>query len=77
MLEGHFGRLDTDKDGMINPYEYANQHIKLFLTIDADSDKTLSPAEVRVHNLQGVSMKRNIKTKNLLYKTTHKKIEDY
>ena len=37
MLEGHFGRLDTDKDGMINPDEYADQHIKLFLTIDADS----------------------------------------
>ena len=29
MLEGHFGRLDTNNDGMINPDEYAEQHIKL------------------------------------------------
>tara|TARA_Y200000002_G_C22472779_1_gene575333 strand:- start:25 stop:441 length:417 start_codon:yes stop_codon:yes gene_type:complete len=77
MLEGHFGRLDTDKDGMINPDEYAIQHIKLFLTIDADSNQKLSPAEVRLHNMKGLSMKRNIATKNLLYKTTYKKIEDY
>ena len=56
MLEGHFGRLDTDKDGMINPDEYADQHIKLFLTIDADSDQKLSPAEIRLHNMKGLSM---------------------
>ena len=77
MLEGHFGRLDTDKDGMINPDEYADQHIKLFLTIDADSNQKLSKAEVRLHNMKGLSMERNIATKNLLYKTTYKKIEDY
>ena len=77
MLEGHFGRLDADKDGMINLDEYADQHIKLFLTIDADSNKKLSPAEVRLHNMKGPSMKRNIATKNLLYKTTYKKIEGY
>ena len=56
MLEGHFGRLDTDKDGMINPDEYADQHIKLFLTIDADFNQQLSPAEVRLHNMKGLSM---------------------
>ena len=56
MLQGHFGRLDTDKDGMINPDEYADQHIKLFLTIDADSDQKLSPAEIRLHNMKGLSM---------------------
>ena len=77
MLEGHFGRLDTDKDGMINPDEYADQHIKLFLTIDADSNQKLSKAEVRLHNMKGRSMERNIATKKLLYKTTFKKIEDY
>ena len=77
MLEGHFGRLDTDKDGMINPDEYADQHIKLFLTIDADSNQKLSPAEVRLHNMKGLSMKRNIATKNLFYKTTYEKIEEY
>ena len=77
MLEGHFGRLDTNKDGMINLDEYADQHIKLFLTIDADSNQKLSPAEVRLYNMKGVSMKRNIATKNQLYKTTYKKIEDY
>ena len=77
MLESHFGRLDTDKDGMINPDEYAKQHIKLFLTIDADSNKKLTKAEVRLHNMKRLSMERNIATKNLLYKTTFKKIEDY
>ena len=77
MLEGHFGRLDTDKDGMINPDEYAEQHIKLFLTIDADSNQKLSKAEVRLHNMKGRSMERNIATKKLLYKTTFKKIENY
>ena len=77
MLEGHFGRLDTDKDGMINPDEYAEQHIKLFLTIDADSNQKLSPAEVRLHNMKGLSMKRNIATKNLLYETTYKNIAEY
>ena len=56
MLEGHFGRLDTDKDGMINPDEYADQHIKLFLTIDADSNQKLSPAEVHLYNMKGLSM---------------------
>ena len=77
MLEGHFGRLDTDKDGMINPDEYADQHIKLFLTIDADSNQKLSPAEVRRHNMKGLSTKRNIATKNLLFKTNYKNIENY
>ena len=77
MLEGHFGRLDTDKDGMINPDEYADQHIKLFLTIDTDFNKKLSKAEVRLHNMTGLSMERNIATKNPLNKTTYKKIEDY
>ena len=77
MLEGHFERLDTDKDGMINPDEYADQHIKLFLTIDADSNQKLTKAEVRLHNMKGLSMERNIATKNLIYKTTYKKIEDY
>ena len=77
MLEGHFRRLDIDKDGMINPDEYADQHIKLFLTIDADSNQKLSPAEIRLHNMKGLSRKRNVTTKNLLYKTTFKKIEDF
>ena len=77
MLEGHFGRLDTDNDGMINPDEYADQHIKLFLTIDADSNKELSKTEVRLHNMKELSIERNIATKNLLYKTTYEKIEDY
>ena len=77
MLEGHFGRLDTDKDGMINLDEYADQHIKLFLTIDADSNQKLSPAEVRRHNMKGVSTKMNIATKNLLFKISYKKIKDY
>ena len=77
MLEGHFGRLDADKDGMINPDEYAEQHIKLFLTIDTDSNKKLTKAEVRLHNMKRLSLERNIATKNLLYKTTYKKIEDY
>ena len=77
MLEGHFGRLDTDKDGMINPDEYAVQHINLFLTIDADSNQNLSPAEVRLHNMKGLRNKRNSDNINLLYKTTYKKIEDY
>ena len=77
MLEGHFGRLDADKDGMINPDEYAEQHIKLFLTIDTDSNKKLTKAEVRLHNMKRLSLERNIATKNLLYKTTFNKIEDY
>ena len=77
MLEGHFGRLDTDNDGMINPDEYADQHIKLFLTIDADSNKELSKTEVRLHNIKRLSMEKNIATKNLFYKTTYKKIENY
>ena len=70
MLESHFGRLDTDKDGMINPDEYAEQHIKLFLTIDTDFNQKLSPAEVRLHNMKGLIMKKNIATKNPIYKTT-------
>ena len=77
MLDGHFRGLDTNNDGMINPEEYADQHIKLFLTIDADSNQKLTKAEVRLHNMKGVSMERNIATKNLIYKTTYKKIEDY
>ena len=77
MLEGHFERLDTDKDSMINPNEYANQHIKLFLAINADSNQKLSKAEVRLHNMKWLSIERNIATKILLYKKTYKKIEDY
>ena len=77
MLKGHFGRLDTDKDGMINPDEYADQHIKLFFTIDADSNKKLTKAEVRLHYMKRLSMEKNIATKNLLLKTTFKKTEDY
>ncbi|MBL81375.1 MAG: hypothetical protein CMM80_02320 [Rhodospirillaceae bacterium] len=76
MLDGHFARLDADKDGFINPDEYAGQHINLFLAIDADSNQKLSPAEVRQHNLKGVTMKLDNMTKNQLYKTTYKKIED-
>ena len=76
MLEGHFARLDADKDGLINPDEYAGQHINLFLKIDADSNQKLSPTEVRQHNMKGVSMKMDNATKNQLYKTTYKKIED-
>ena len=56
MLEGHFERLDSNRDGMINLDEYADQHIKLFLTIDVDSNQKLSPAEVRLHNMKGLSM---------------------
>ena len=77
MLEGHFGRLDTDKDGMINPDEYADQHIKLFLTIDADSNQKLSLAEVRLHNMKGLRMKRDIATKNISHNSTYKKIKGY
>ena len=77
MLDGHFRGLGTDNDGMINPDEYADQHIKLFLTIDADSNQKLTPAEVRLHNMKGLSMKRNSATKTLLYQTAYKKIEDY
>ena len=62
---------------MINPDEYADQHLKLFLTIDADSNQKLSKAEVRLHNMTGLNMEKNIATKSLLYKTTHKNIEDY
>ena len=77
MLEGHFGRLDTNKDGMINPDEYADQHIKLFLSIDADSNQKLTKAEVRLHNMKGLSMKKISATETQLYKTTYKKIADY
>ncbi len=64
MLDGHFARLDTDKDGMINPDEYAGRHINLFLAIDADANQKLSPAEIRFHNmnrhnLRGNNMKRD------------------
>ena len=76
MLDVHFARLDADKDGLINPDEYAGQHINLFLKIDADSNQKLSPTEVRQHNMKGVSMKMDNATKNQLYKTTYKKIED-
>ena len=76
MLDGHFARLDADKDGLINPDEYAGQHINLFLTIDADSNQKLSPAEVRQHNMKGRSMKTYNATENQLDKTTYKLIED-
>ena len=71
MLEGHFARLDTDKDGMINPNEYAGQHINLFLTIDKDSNQKLSPTEIRLHNMRGHNMRRDRATQSLLYKTTY------
>ena len=52
MLDGHFARPDTDKDGMINPDEYAERHISLFLAIDADSNRKLSPTEMRLYNMK-------------------------
>ena len=72
MLDDHFTRLDTDKDGMINPDEYAGRHINLFLAIDSDSDRKLSPKEIRLHNIKGHNMKRDRATQSLLYKTTYK-----
>ena len=65
------------KDGMINSEEYPDQDIKLFLTIDADSNEKLSPAEVLIYNMKGLGIKKNIATKNLIYKTPCKKIDDY
>lgn len=49
MLEGHFAKLDTDSDGLIDRDEYAGRHIHLFAAIDADQDQILTPAEVRLH----------------------------
>ena len=71
MLDGHFTRLDADKDGMINPDEFAGRHIRLFLAIDADSNRKLSPAEIRLHNMKGQYMQSDNTTKSLLYQTTY------
>ena len=64
MLDSHFARLDTDKDGMINPDEYARRHINLFLTIDRNSNQKLSPTEIRLHNMRGLNMKGQNMTRN-------------
>ena len=77
MLDGHFARLDIDKDGMINPDEYAGRHVNLFMVIDANANRKLSPEEIRlynlkVHNMRGHNMKRDNVTRSLLYRTTYK-----
>mgnify|MGYP005749459683 CR=1 FL=1 len=71
MLDSHFARLDTDKDGMINPDEYAGRHINLFLTIDRNSNQKLSPTEIRLHNMRGHNMRRDRVTQSLLYMSTY------
>ena len=71
MLDGNFAKLDIDKDGMINPDEYAGRHISLFLAIDSDSNRKLSPAEIRVHNMRGHDVKRDNATHSIFDKTTH------
>jgi len=73
MLNNHFARLDADKDGMINPDEYAGRHINLFLTIDRNSNQKLSPTEIRLHNMRGHNMRRDRITQSLLSKTTYEK----
>ncbi len=73
MLDSHFARLDTDKDGMINPDEYAGRHINLFLTIDRNSNQELSPTEIRLHNMKGHNLRRDRAAQSLLYKTTYEK----
>ena len=45
MLNGNFAKLDIDKDGMINPDEYAGRHISLFLAIDSDSESKTIPQQ--------------------------------
>lgn len=72
MLDSHFTRLDTDKDGMITLDEYAGRHINLFLAIDADSNRKLSPAEIRLHNMKRHNIKRDGEAQSLIYKTTYK-----
>ena len=49
MLEGHFARLDTDSNGLIDRDEYAGRHLRLFSQIDQDQNSSLTPAEVRSH----------------------------
>lgn len=71
MLDGHFALLDTNKDGMINPDEYAGRHISLFLAIDVDSNRKLSPEEIRLHNMKGYKMKGYKSNQSLIYETTH------
>ena len=59
MLNDHFAQLDIDEDGMLNPDEYAGRHISLFLAIDSDSNRKLSPAEIRLHNIKRRNIKRD------------------
>lgn len=49
MLDGHFTKLDADKDGLIDRDEYAGRHIHLFTAIDTDHNQMLTPAELRQH----------------------------
>ena len=49
MLDGHFSRLDTDRNGLIDRDEYAGRHLHLFARVDDDKDQMLTPAEVRSH----------------------------
>ena len=49
MLDGHFARLDTDNNGLIDRDEYAGRHLHLFARIDDDQDQMLTPEEVRSH----------------------------
>ena len=50
MLEGHFARLDTDRNGMIDRDEYAGRHLQLFTKVDDDQNQMLTPAEIRLQN---------------------------
>ena len=72
MLDNHFARLDTDKDGVINRDEYAGRHINLFWAIDTDSNRKLSPTEIRLHNMKAYNMKREEATQSLIHRTTYK-----
>ena len=71
MFEGHFARLDKDKDGLINPDEFAERHIHLFALIDVDSNQNLTPEEIRHHNLFGRDQNGNNQTQSLLYNTIY------
>ena len=61
MLEGHFARLDTDSNGLIDRDEYAGRHLYLFKTIDGDQNNVVTPAEVRSHR----------QNSGLLYRTAY------
>ena len=39
MLDGHFARLDTDNNGLIDRDEYAGRHLHLFARIDDDQTR--------------------------------------